>query len=401
MPLRQPARGGSERLSSDWALEDFAIGTGPRALVEQHGSPLLVLDCDQLRSRYRRLAAALQGVEINYAMKALPHPAAIATLRDEGACFDVSSSGEIKVLREVGVPPSRAIHTHPVKRTKDILDSLEYGCTTFVVDNPSEMEKFVSFRDRVALLLRIGFHSADAVFDLSKKFGCALEEVGDLFKHAKKLRLPLRGLSFHVGSQCRSPKAHVEAIETCRGLIEQAARDQLADLTILDIGGGFPSTYLEEMPEIEAFCSPIRAALAWAPPGMRKFAEPGRYLAAAAMAGIATVIGKAWRRQSFWYYLDDGVYGSFSGMTYEAARYPFQVVGARPGPSYPSVLAGPTCDSVDIVADHLTLPELQIGDLIVGSVMGAYTSASASEFNSIPRTKIVVLNGPSVASRQS
>jgi ornithine decarboxylase len=382
------------------SLETLATDSVLRALVEQYGSPLLALDCDQLRSRYRRLAAALPGVEINYAMKALPHPAVIATLRDEGASFDVCSGGEIHVLREAGVPPSRAIHTHPIKRMKDIVDSLEYGCTTFVVDNPSEMDKFVPFRDRVTLLLRIAFRSTEASFDLSKKFGCPPEAVGDLLELAKKQRLPLRGLSFHVGSQCRSPTTHVEAIEKCRGVIEQARRDRLADISILDIGGGFPVTYLEEMPEIEAFCSPIRASLAWTPPGLRTIAEPGRYLAGPAMACIATVIGKAWRDGSFWYYLDDGVYGSFSGVAYDVGRYPIRTISKTPGPSFPSVLAGPTSHNVDIVAENLTLPELQIGDLIAGSVMGAYTSASASanEFNSIRRTKIVVLNERASAS---
>ena len=116
---------------------------------------------------------------------------------------------------------------------------------------------------------------------------------------------------------------------------------------------------------------------------------------AAAIDAIATVIGKARRGDSFWYYLDDGVYGSFNGRVYDpTVRYPLQAVSQSAGAHHASVLAGPTCDSIDIIEENLWLPELQIGDLLVGSLMGAYTMGSASEFNSIPKTKILVVNGP-------
>ena len=127
---------------------------------------------------------------------------------------------------------------------------------------------------------------------------------------------------------------------------------------------------------------------------MRVVAEPGRFLVAPAGEGIATIVGKTWRGDVPWYYLDDGVYGSFSGVVYDAARYPVTVLSRAEGLPRPSVLAGPTCDSVDVIAEGVLLPELEIGDIVAGAVMGAYTAASASEFNSIPRPKLLTLNAP-------
>jgi ornithine decarboxylase len=366
----------------------------PRALVKEHGSPLLVLDCDTVRAQYRALATALPGVDLHYAMKALSHPAVIATLDEEGSFFDISTTGEIELLRQLRISPARMIHTHPIKRDQDIRDALEYGCSTFVVDNVDEMIKFGPYRERVSLLLRVGFRSPDAVVDLAKKFGCAPDDAFALLELAGLMGLPLDGLSFHVGSQCGSSHAHVAAIEGCRELIAKAQRAGLTPIRVLDIGGGFPASYRASAPSIETFAAPIRTALAEVSRDVRIIAEPGRFLAANAIEGIATVVGKARRQGSFWYYLDDGVYGSHSGKIYDGAIYPLSAISDAAGEPQPSVLAGPTCDSVDIVADGISLPELQIGDLIVARSMGAYTTVSASEFNSIPKAKILVRNGP-------
>jgi ornithine decarboxylase len=369
-----------------------------RTWVRDHGSPLLVLDCDRIRTQYRRLSAALPGVDLHYAMKALAHPAVIATLNDEGSFFDVSATGEIDLLAAMGIGADRLVHSHPIKRQGDIRDAIERGCRTFVVDNPEEMAKFVPQGRDVSLILRVGFRSADAVVDLSRKFGCAPEDAFDLLALGQRLQLSINGLSFHVGSQCGSSAAHVAAIDGCLALIDRARAAGHPAIRLLDLGGGFPASYTKEVATIDRFCGPIRAALSMVPGNVRVIAEPGRYLAAPAMKGIVTVVGKARRAGVFWYYLDDGVYGSFSGKVYDGARYPLRAITENVGPFHRSVLAGPTCDSVDVIAEGISLPELAIGDLIVAGSMGAYTAASASEFNSIPKTKILVLNPPAQSS---
>ena len=380
----------------------FDRGLDYAALAAQHGSPLLVLDCNVLRLQYRALAAALPNVTLHYAIKALPEVSAIATLAEEGAHFDIASQGEVELLRAAGVGPRQTIHTHPIKRHRDIVAALRAGVTTFVADNASEIDKLARYRDRVALLLRVSFRSPDARCDLSKKFGCMPEDVTELLARAGAAGVQVKGLCFHVGSQSASPTAHVHAVDACNALIRANNATQDNKLYVLDIGGGFPVNYDGTTQGIDTFCAPIRQALAQLPEHVTVFAEPGRFIAAPAMTCVTTVIGKAERGGKLWYFLDDGVYNSFSGQIFDHTVYPLTTLRADGSPTdahrgdahHLSVLAGPTCDSIDIIAEDILLPELELGDLIVAPMMGAYTSASATEFNGFAKTTILALHAP-------
>jgi ornithine decarboxylase len=359
-----------------------------RRLAARFGSPLLVVDCEQVRRQYRALRAALPGVDLHYALKPLPHASVVATLRDEGAFFDLATTGEVELVKAQGIGPERCIHTHPIKRDSDIRDALRFGVTTFVVDNPDEIRKFVRYRKRAELLLRVCFRSPTAVCDLSKKFGCEPGAVLGLIETARRLGVRVRGLSFHVGSQAGDPSKYIEAVQHCTNLIAEALLAGLPSLDVLDIGGGFPVSYTEAVMPIDEFCAPIREALAKLPKHVRVIAEPGRFIAAPAAIAVSTVMGKAKRDGRWWYYLDDGLYGSYSGQLFDHAKYP--VAALRDGGElFESVLAGPTCDSID---DNIALPELEVGDLVVGRMMGAYTWASATDFNFFKRAKVVVMN---------
>jgi ornithine decarboxylase len=359
-------------------------------LVSRYGSPLFIIDAERVRRQYRRLAAALPGVDLHYALKPLPHASVINTLNAEGAYFDLATNGEVELVRRLGIAAERCIHTHPIKRDSDIRTALAFGVSRFVVDNPDELRKFVKFRTRASLLIRVAFRSPGAVVDLSRKFGCDPEMAGELFALAAELRITIDGLSFHVGSQAADPAMTVHAIGVCRGLLQDAARSG-HETNLLDIGGGYPVDYLQRSLPIEEFCAPIRAALQTLPSGVRVIAEPGRFICAPAAIAVSSVMGRALRDGQWWYYLDDGLYGSYSGQMYDHARYPVEALVAD-GPAYPSVLAGPTCDSIDVIKEQLELPKLDIGDLIVGRVMGAYTWASASEFNFFPRATVLGLD---------
>jgi ornithine decarboxylase len=359
-------------------------------LVKRYGSPLFVIDAARIRAQYRRLAGALPQVDLHYALKPLPHAAVIRALLEEGAFFDLATNGEVDLVRRSGVPAKRCVHTHPVKRDSDIRTALEYGVDTFVVDNPDELRKFVKFRGRASLLIRVSFRSPNAVCDLSKKFGCAPDAVAGLLRLAAELRIKIEGLSFHVGSQALDPGMFVHAINVCRELMDLALQNGHR-LGLLDIGGGFPVGYAEKPVPIEEYCAPIRRALGKLAPGVRVIAEPGRYIAAPAAIAVSSVMGRAMRDGRWWYYLDDGMYGSYSGQIYDHAKYPVEALAA-PGETYPSVLAGPTCDSIDIISEAVDLPKLDAGDLIVGREMGAYTWASASDFNFFPRATVLALD---------
>jgi ornithine decarboxylase len=362
-----------------------------RRLVKEFGSPLLVLDCERVRVQYRKLLQALPAVDLHYALKPMPHPAVVETVLAEGGFLDLATTGEVQLVQRLGCDPGRCIHTHPIKREQDIVNALEFGIRTFVADNPDEVRKFARFADRAELLLRVSFRSPGAKCDLSRKFGCDPEDLLALARLAADLNVGVRGLSFHVGSQAIDSAKHVEALNACVKLMAAARRERLGALDTLDIGGGFPIDYSEPVQDIGRFCGPIREALAKLPERVRVIAEPGRFIVGPAAIGVASVMGRAQREGHWWYYLDDGLYGSYSGQLYDHARYPVEPL--KEGKErLPSVLAGPTCDSIDVIAENLMLPELKVGDLIVGRAMGAYTWASASEFNFFPKATVVAVN---------
>ena len=367
-------------------------------LVQTYGTPLLVVDCKQLATQVEQLRAALPNVDLYYALKAFSDTHIIRELDAMGVGFDIASSGEADLLYAMKVNPRQTIHTHPIKTDDDIRQALRFGCTTFVIDNFAELQKFIPYRSRVGLLIRVAFRSSEAVVDLSKKFGCDPGELDWLVAEASRLDLAVKGFSFHVGSQCSSPSAHVHAIETCAQRLREWQTRQ-PQLSVLDIGGGFPVSYQNPSMAIEDFCQPIRQALKQVPDEVRIIAEPGRYLVAPTAYAISRVIGKATRGAVPWYYLDDGVYGNYSGQIFDSARYPIHVF--KQGAKQPSILAGPTCDSIDIVAENIMLPELAIGDVVIGSNMGAYTHATSTHFNRLRPAQVICINEqaqqPSVA----
>jgi ornithine decarboxylase len=362
-----------------------------QSLVKQHGSPLLVVSKAKLLEQFQQLKKYLPGVALYYAIKAFPHPEIMHILAEAGCHFDVASEGEIELLKPLQVSGRRTIHTHPVKKDSDIKAALRGGSTTFVVDNIDELKKLIAYRSRIGVLLRVSFRSNTAAVDLSRKFGCAPGQVKDLVLQAKALGVHIRGLSFHVGSQVADPDAHLAAIGECKRLIDEVNRELDNPMNVLDIGGGFPVDYDMTGFDIDAFFAPITEALAGLPNDIDVIAEPGRFLVAPAVTGICTVSGKARRGDYQWYYLDDGIYGSYSGQLFDHVLYPLQIMNNKPE-RYASILAGPTCDSIDIVAEDIPLPELSEGDLVIGHMMGAYTHATATRFNSLSGAKVVIID---------
>ncbi len=360
-------------------------------LASQFGAPLMVLDCDAIRRQYRALKHALPGVVLHFALKPLPHAAVVRTLLDEGASFDLATSGEVDLVASQGVPSERTIHTHPIKRDSDIRDALAFGCTVFVVDNINELEKFIAYKDQAEILVRLSFRNKDAFADLSKKFGCSPESAIDIISLAQQLGIRIKGLSFHVGSQSPNPTKYVEAINASAKVVKQVAELGLPALSTLDIGGGFPVPYSADVLPIDVFCAPINIALAQLPETMQIIAEPGRFIVASSVTSVASIMGQATREGKTWYYLDDGVYGSFSGLMFDEAAYPIDSA-KQDSERFESVLAGPTCDSIDVISDSIMLPKLNNGDLIISRMMGAYTLATATDFNFFKRAEVVVLN---------
>lgn len=382
-----------------WAVPSPAqLGTELAAidlpdLVARYGTPLLVLDPSRIVEQYDLLRTALPDVLPYYAVKAQSHPAALAAIRDAGGFFDVASPGEVALVAGLGVSPDRCLYTHPVKKPADVAAAVRAGIRTFVFDSEGELDKFAGLEDRVELLLRLGYHSPQALIDLSYKFGAQPDEAIDLIRAAQRKGLTVTGLSFHPGSQLSSVAPLAADIAHAAMLIDCLAAVGI-DLDVLDIGGGLPVPYDTDVPHLESFVAAIAEEIRpLTARGMRVISEPGRFVAAPSMVAVASVVGVARRGGIPWYYLDDGLYGSFSNVLSDHVHptvYAYRSLDGD-GEDVPSVLAGPTCDSTDVITTSAMLPALQPGDLLVAPYMGAYTNVTACEFNGLPGARVVVL----------
>lgn len=373
-------------------------------LIRHHGTPLLVLQPERAAARYRALRSALPFVRFHYAVKALDHCAVLRAVHRAGGFFEVASRSELDSVQAVGSDLRACLYTHPIKRTSDIDDAYRRGVRTFVVDNARELEKFIGRPDDIQLLLRLSFRNPEAKVDLSAKFGAEPADAVDLVAYAIENGVRVNGLSFHVGSQTNSARPYRAAIGRCLRLIDQIRLRLHHELEILDIGGGFPVPYRDGVSNADDIIETIRTLLTPHAHRLTVLAEPGRYVVASCMTLITTVIGAGTRQAVPWYYLDDGVYGGYSNVAWEDVHPPILSLDelldhplARmdpPSPEFEScVLAGPTCDSIDVIATDYPMPQLAIGDHLISPMMGAYTLVTSCGFNGLPSPTVVQASG--------
>ena len=351
-------------------------------------TPSLVFDPDICRRQWDDLSNALPGVILYYAVKSNPYPGLLQTIANEGGHFDVASAAEIKMLENEGIHASQMIHTHPIKTDAEIEKAVAAGVTTFVVDNVDELWKLIPYRHSIRVMLRLSFIAPDAPIDLSRKFGAPHQDAMSILDVANDSGIRVDGLCFHVGSQAATPNTHADALRVCLDLCEQIKDTGLPEILRIDIGGGFPAHYIGESPDIHAFCEPIRNVLKRVPENLEILAEPGRVISAPSMALVCRVVGRAKRRDGWWFYLDDGVYGAQSGRLFDGMQYRMSVFTSSDELS-PCVFAGPTCDSIDELGRYPEIPILNMNDVIVFHEMGAYTLASATQFNGIAPPTVV------------
>jgi ornithine decarboxylase len=368
-----------------------------RAAIAVQGTPVLLLDPERVRRQYRRLRAALPFVRFHYAVKALAHDAVIEALAEAGCGFDVATGEELAILQRHGVDAGRVIHTHPIKKPVEIAEAIAAGVRTFVVDNEVELEKFAAAPRGVRVLVRLSYRSPHAKSDLSSKFGVGPFEAARLVERAKERGIRISGFSFHVGSQLDDPQRFADAAAETLALMADLEKRFRVRFDTLDIGGGFPVSYDSPVASIEDVGALLRSVLAPHARRLDIIAEPGRVLVADAMTLVTSVVGIAERADGRWYYLDDGLYGSYSNVMTEDV-HPLVFAQRELGGALAetethrwATLAGPTCDSSDVIAREVTMPDLVVGDLLASPVMGAYTTVTATRFNGRALTPIAVV----------
>ncbi|MBI5230373.1 MAG: type III PLP-dependent enzyme [Candidatus Magasanikbacteria bacterium] len=358
-------------------------------LKKKYGSPLLALSRSRARASYQSLTRALPNVRIFYAIKSNPHPDILKTLKEEGASFEVASYGELKQIMQFGVLARDILNTQPFLSEYDFTQCYKAGQRWFIFDNADQLTRLTCGTNDIDLLLRLSFPNRNCQVDLSYKFGATIKEAPELIKSAVATGARVHGVSFHVGSQSYTTKNYLKALVAVRRLFDQLQHEGIL-LDTVDIGGGFPVPYTCPLPSIEHFALPIRRKLYELFPGMNICAEPGRFICGLAQTLITSVNGKNIRRGVPWYYLDDGVYNSFSGKVYDHCVYSILTEGT--GTYAKSVLAGPTCDSFDIVSEDIMLPHLEIGDILLVPAMGAYSNVSSTTYNGFSQAKIIAID---------
>lgn len=369
-------------------------------LAKDNGTPIFVIDHERIRQNYREFREHLPNVQAYYAVKANSDPAIIKTLFVMGSSFDVASMPEFMAVYE-------NIKDMPDKERQDwIWDKIIYANTikpieTLVAldkykplvtfDNVYELQKIREHAPNAGLVLRIRVPNTGSMVELSSKFGADPGEAVDLIAEAFGTGLTVEGLSFHVGSQCTNFENYVQALQLSANIIKEAETRAGQRIKILDIGGGFPVKY---DPEIKSFKTLTRRLnneiKRLFTPDTQILAEPGRFMVANACALVAKVIGKAYRDGKPCYYINDGVYHTYSGQVFDHCNY--QVKSFKDGETKISAVFGPTCDAFDTVSLSAELPELDIGDLVYSENIGAYSHASSTHFNGFPPAKVVHIN---------
>jgi len=358
--------------------------------VRRHGTPILAISRSALKEQLSRFRSLLPRVDPFYAVKANPHPDVLKTVARAGAGFDVASQAEMDAVLAVGAKPSRLIFANTIKPVEAIAAARKRGVTLTTFDSEYELDKIAEHASDSRVLVRIKVPNVGSVVELSLKFGAEPADAVPLLIKAHKLGLHPTGVSFHVGSQCTQVGNYIDALETAAIIVRDARLKQIP-LEIVDIGGGFPIPHFDadedRFDETARIISKELDRLF--DENVRVIAEPGRFIVGPAATLILRVTGKAIRENKHWYYLDDGVYGSLSGILFDHATYQFKVI--RRGRRQLSTLAGPTCDSLDIIARGEELPELELGDIVYVENTGAYSTASATNFNGITPAKAVMV----------
>ena len=380
-------------------------------IAAEHGTPVLVIDHEKIRDNYREFKEKLPDVLAYFAVKANSNPEIIKTMYDLGSSFDVASLGEFMMVHENIKHLSekerqdfiwdKIIYANTIKPAEDLAKLNQYRVlVTF--DNIEELRKIAKHAPDVGLVLRIRVPNTGSMVELSSKFGAHPGEAVDLVAEAINLRLGVEGISFHAGSQCNNFDNYIQGLNLVSsifkelklrnyqfGFIDKDGKKK----KVLDIGGGFPVKYTPDVKSFSTLARKLNSEIKrlFAGDCVQVIAEPGRFMVATAGTLITKIIGKSIRDGKTCYYLNDGVYNTFSGQVFDHQHYPLH--SFKDGETKICATFGPTCDAFDTISLADELPEdLQIDDLLYAENIGAYSIASATQFNGFSPAKTVHIN---------
>ncbi len=356
-------------------------------------SPYLLIDKEVVKEKVSIIGKNIKNSKVFYAVKANPDIEVLRFLNNLKMGFEIASEGELQILASLDIKPGsakpgRIITSNPIKTLKFLKQAAPYGINYFAFDSTSEVQKLARYAPGCNVYVRLSVPNEGSEWPLSKKFGVETDEAAELLVYAQGRGLNPVGITFHVGSQCSNIHNWSTAIDKAKNLWD-IAKQKGIQLKMLNVGGGYPIRYTKDVVDIETIEQKINSIL-WQkfPEDMEIFLEPGRAVVGDAGVFVATVIGKANRGDENWLYIDVGVFGglmeSIGGIKYN------YVVDSRNDPKKWTI-AGPSCDSFDVIDRNVELPEPEVGSRILIPSSGAYTTSYASEFNgfSVPKTILI------------
>ena len=351
-------------------------------------SPYLLVDRDVIKEKISLIGKGINRAKVFYAVKANPDIDVLRLLSEMEIGFEIASEGELRILKELNVAPERIITSNPIKTFYFMAEARDYGVKYYAFDSKAEVDKLSRYIPGCSVYVRLTVNNEGSEWPLSKKFGLEIEEAVEAIVYARDKGLNAVGITFHVGSQCNNVYNWHGAIEKAHEVWEMVEEKGIK-LQILNIGGGYPVRYTKNVTDIKGIEKRIAKSLRQKfPEDVEIFIEPGRSVVGDAGVFVATVIGKARREDENWLYIDVGV---FNGLMESVGgiKYTY-VVGSRQSLKKWTI-AGPSCDSFDVIDRDVELPEPEVGNRILILSTGAYTISYASEFNgfSIPKTILI------------
>ncbi len=360
--------------------------------------PCLVVDLEVIAENYRAFTRAMPDTRVFYAVKANPAPEVLKLLADMGSCFDTASVPEIEMALAAGATPDRISFGNTIKKERDIARAHQLGVSLFAVDSDEEVEKMARAAPGAQVFCRILTDGAGAEWPLSRKFGCEPSMAVDVLMNAHARGLVAHGISFHVGSQQTRLEAWDSALAESKAIFDAMQANGIT-LQMVNLGGGFPTKYLKQVPGTGAYANAIHEALTkhFGNAIPETIIEPGRGMvgnAGVVKAEVVLISKKHANDNHRWVYLDIGKFGGLAETMDEAIRYPL-VTDKDADAKGPCVIAGPTCDSADVLYEKVPydLPlTLSVGDEVLIEATGAYTTTYAAvAFNGFSPLKAYII----------
>jgi len=359
--------------------------------------PFFVVDLSTVIDQMNRWKENLGRISPYYAIKCNPDNAIIKLLSMMDIGFDCASMNEISRVLSFDISPGKIIFANPSKDVNHLKYARREDVDLLTFDCEEELYKIKNYHPNADLIIRIKVDDSNSQCKFSSKFGADLIETMDILKIAKSMKLNIVGVSFHVGSNCESVETYDKAIRDARKVFDKAKEIGI-EMTILDIGGGFPGQRGGKI-EFEEIAKQVNSSLDnyFNDLDIKIIAEPGRYFVSESHTLVLNVISKKTKidrdsgEKSFLYTLNDGIYGSFNCIIFDHSHPEILPFNERDGEKYRCTIFGPTCDSVDTISRDCLLPDLAIGEIVYVHNFGAYTKAAASSFNGFSQTSCVYI----------